>query len=150
MAVVSRHARLFTLHPLYSFQRRFIEIDAQTLASLVNRAGGVVGPNLFWEAFDFTKIGVASLEGLQSPRRRFWSTVRSDGVAIDFLLARPKREAAPEQYRPGPDDGPSVGHRPGSSTTWPAGTEQPDASNGGSERAQPYTRSRTRCQPRRP
>ena len=71
MAVVPKHARLFTLHPLYSFQRRYIELDQQTLASLVNRAGGVVGTNLFWDAFDFTKIGITSTDELRSPRRQF-------------------------------------------------------------------------------
>ena len=97
MAVVPKHIRSFTILPLYSCQRRFVEIDTQTLRSLVHRAGGIVGPNIFWDAFDFTKIGVASLEEMQTPRRRFWSIVRSDGAAIDFLFSRPKRVAAPEK-----------------------------------------------------
>jgi len=97
MAIIPRHVRLCTLYPLYSIQRRYIEIDSQTLRSLIKRANGAAGQNLFWDAFNFPEIGVASEEAMQSPRRRFWSVIRSDGVAIDFLFARPKRvKAVPE------------------------------------------------------
>jgi len=88
--------RLFTLAPLFSFQRRYIEIDERLLRYLIRctkhreKAPREVD-KLFWSAFDITRIGVRSLERMYTKKRRFWNVVKSDGTAIDFLFGRPKR-----------------------------------------------------------
>ena len=96
MYVAQRGGRLFTLNPLFSFQRRYIDIDERFLRYLIRRARHTEIPkeveDLFWNAFDFTRIGIKTPGKMYTEKRRFWNVVRSDGVAIDFLFGRPKRE----------------------------------------------------------
>jgi hypothetical protein len=96
MCTAQKGGRLFTLAPLFSFQRRYIDIDERMLRYLVRCAkrrekAPKDVDRLFWSAFDFTRIGVRAPEKMYTEKRRFWNIVRSDGVAVDFLFGRPKR-----------------------------------------------------------
>ena len=98
MYTAPKGGRLFTLCPLLSLQMRYIDIDKQTLGSLIRKTGNNKRisqdiDELFWEAFDFTRIGVKSRDAMNTEKRRFWKVVRSDGTAIDFLFGRPKRDS---------------------------------------------------------
>ena len=53
--------------------------------------------NAFWDAFNFTKISIVTINSMVTPRHQFWSIVRSDGVAVDFVFGQPKCANVPEK-----------------------------------------------------
>jgi hypothetical protein len=73
--------RRFNLMPIYNFQLRHIQLDAQTFPPILRKAGlwpsgtkrneEEIG-NCFWRYFDFTKIGINSQQELATDRCKFW------------------------------------------------------------------------------
>ena len=105
MCVSQKGGRLFTLCPLHSFQQRYIEINARTLRCLIKHTGYKEkfpkdDSVLFWNAFNFTRIGVKSLDNMYTKKQHFWNTIRSDGTVIDFLFGRPKRSTTTIEKSP--------------------------------------------------
>ena len=76
-----RGTRRFNLMPIYSFQLRHIQLDAQTFPPILRKAGlwpsdtkpneEKIG-NCLWMYFDFTKIGIYSQQDLATDRCKFW------------------------------------------------------------------------------
>ena len=75
-----RGTRRFTMVPIYTFQLRHVQLDANSWTSLLRKAGLFRGAQLkqeqlseiLWRQFDFSKIGIHNEEQLKTPRREFW------------------------------------------------------------------------------
>lgn len=75
----TKGARLFSLLPVYSFQLRHVQFDAQTFLPLLRKAGLFKGKikqeqlqRIIFQNFDFQKIGIQNEESLNLSKRQFW------------------------------------------------------------------------------
>ncbi|KAG0169462.1 hypothetical protein DFQ30_003588 [Apophysomyces sp. BC1015] len=104
-----RGCRRFSILPIYSFQCRHVTVDRQALGKLLRDAGtspqhSVLSPEearrIYFDMFWMKKIGYSTIESLSTENSVFWDIIRTDGVDLEFVFKRPKREPSKKRFTP--------------------------------------------------
>ncbi|KAL1931998.1 hypothetical protein VTP01DRAFT_9054 [Rhizomucor pusillus] len=97
-----RGARRFTIFPVYSFQPRHVTLDNQSFTKTLVQAGIRTAKDgqlnqanvrqEYFNVFDMQKIGLPTVESLQTEKILFWDRIRTDGYDVQFIFKKPKND----------------------------------------------------------